>query len=104
MSPTVRTDVVVYIGTQLWTCKHPHRFPYSVSGLGQGSRVSNTVPPSSPALSCHCAAIKSSQPITEQYEWTLFSDDEDEDEASRLCNMAMLCGPTGVGKTSAVYG
>lgn len=41
---------------------------------------------------------------TEQYEWTLYSDDDDEDEASRLCNMAMLCGPPGVGKTSAVYG
>lgn len=38
-----------------------------------------------------------------QYDWVRFSDDE-EDEDARLCNMAMLCGPPGVGKTSAVYG
>ncbi|CAN0567752.1 unnamed protein product, partial [Ectocarpus sp. 12 AP-2014] len=32
------------------------------------------------------------------------SGEESEDEDARLCNMAMLCGPPGVGKTSAVYG
>lgn len=42
--------------------------------------------------------------FTKQFEWTLFSEDDDQDEASRLCNMTMLCGPPGVGKTSAVYG
>ncbi|CAN0575195.1 unnamed protein product [Ectocarpus sp. 12 AP-2014] len=38
-----------------------------------------------------------------EYDWVRFSDDEEDGDA-RLCNMAMLCGPPGVGKTSAVYG
>ncbi|XP_021363391.1 ATPase family AAA domain-containing protein 5-like isoform X2 [Mizuhopecten yessoensis] len=37
-------------------------------------------------------------------DFALDSDDSDDDEEDRLCNTAMLCGPSGIGKTASVYG
>ncbi|XP_033744529.1 ATPase family AAA domain-containing protein 5-like isoform X2 [Pecten maximus] len=37
-------------------------------------------------------------------DFDLDSDDSDDEEDDRLCNTAMLCGPSGIGKTATVYG
>ncbi|XP_069124963.1 ATPase family AAA domain-containing protein 5-like [Argopecten irradians] len=37
-------------------------------------------------------------------DFALDSDDSDDDEDDRLCNTAMLYGPSGIGKTATVYG